>query len=57
MKEVFDTYDTTSQGVIKASLLGKILRTLGFNPRESDVQRALKEVDPQSKTTNPIDKS
>ncbi len=48
MKEVFDTYDTSNQGFIKTSLLGKILRTLGFNPLESDIQRVTKEVDPQS---------
>ena len=56
MKDVFDNYDTTGQGIIKTSMLGKILRTLGFNPRESDVQRVTKEVDPQSKTTASIDK-
>ncbi|CAF2632383.1 unnamed protein product [Rotaria sp. Silwood2] len=47
MKEVFDKYDTKSQGIIKTSLLGKILRTLGFNPLESDIQRVTKEIDPQ----------
>lgn len=57
MKDVFDTYDTTGQGIIKTSQLGKILRTIGFNPRETDVQRATKEVDPQSENTNPIDQS
>jgi Ca2+-binding EF-hand superfamily protein len=49
MKEVFDKYDTKSQGIIKTSLFGKILRTLGLNPLESDIQRVTKEVDPQSK--------
>lgn len=48
MKQVFDTYDTKNQGIIKVSLLGKILRSLGFNPRESDVQRVSKEIDPDS---------
>ena len=48
MKVVFDTYDTKGQGVIKTSLLGKILRQLGLNPLESDIQRVSKEVDPQS---------
>jgi Ca2+-binding EF-hand superfamily protein len=48
MKEVFDTYDTKNQGFIKTSLLGKILRTLGLNPLESDIQRIAKEIDPQS---------
>jgi Ca2+-binding EF-hand superfamily protein len=48
MKEVFDTYDTSNQGFIKTSLLGKILRTLGLNPLESDIQRITKEIDPQS---------
>ncbi len=50
MKEVFDTYDTRSQGIIKVNLLGKIFRTIGFNPLESDIQRVIKEIDPHSKT-------
>jgi Ca2+-binding EF-hand superfamily protein len=49
MKEVFDTYDTKNVGFIKTSLLGKILRTLGSNPHESDIQRITKEIDPESK--------
>ena len=48
MKDVFDTYDTTGQGIIKTSLFGKILRTIGLNPLESDLQRITKEIDPQS---------
>jgi len=49
MKDIFDTYDTKNQGFIKTSLLGNILRTIGFNPLESDIERATREVDPQSK--------
>ncbi len=49
MKDIFDTYDAKNQGFIKTSLIGNILRTLGLNPLESDVQRAMREVDPQSK--------
>lgn len=48
MKDIFDTHDAKNQGFIKTSLLGNILRTIGFNPLESDVQRATKQVDPQS---------
>ncbi|CAF0974970.1 unnamed protein product [Adineta steineri] len=47
MKEIFDTYDGDNQGFIKASNLGLILRTLGFNPRDSDLQRVGKEYDPE----------
>ena len=50
MKDVFDNYDTTGQGIIKTSQFGKILRLLGLNPLESDIQRITKEVDPQSTT-------
>lgn len=46
---MFDNYDAKNQGFIKTSLLGNILRTLGFNPLESDIQRATKQVDPLSK--------
>ena len=49
MKEIFDTYDTNNQGFIKASILGLILRTLGLNPRESDLKRVGREFDPESK--------
>ena len=49
MKDIFDTYDTKNEGFIKTSLLGNILRTIGFYPVESDVQRVTKEVDPLSK--------
>ena len=49
MKDVFDANDAKNEGVIKTSLLGNILRTIGFNPLESDIQRVMKEVDPQSK--------
>ncbi len=48
MKEVFDTFDKKNEGFIKTSLFGKILRTLGFNPLESDIQRITKEIDPES---------
>lgn len=48
MKEIFDTYDTNNVGFIKASTLGLILRTLGFNPREADLQRVAREYDPES---------
>lgn len=49
MKDVFDTYDTKNQGFIKTSQIGKILRTLGLNPRDSDIQRVSKEIDPENK--------
>ena len=48
MRDVFDTYDTKNQGFIKTSLIGNILRTLGYNPLESDIERTTKEVDPLS---------
>lgn len=48
MKDVFDNYDTNGQGIIKTSQFGKILRLLGLNPLESDIQRITKEVDPQN---------
>ena len=54
MKDVFDTYDTKNEGFIKASLLGDILRSIGFNPMDSDIQRVIKEVDPQSRQKRQI---
>ena len=50
---MFDSHDTKNQGFIKTSLLGNILRTIGFNPLESDIQRVTREVDPLSKILRP----
>jgi len=46
MKDIFDSYDTKNQGTIKTSQLGFILRTLGFNPLERDIQKVSREIDP-----------
>lgn len=51
MKDIFDANDQSNAGLIKASTLGFILCTLGFNPRESYLQRVSKEYDPESKPT------
>lgn len=48
MKDIFDSNDPKNQGFIKTSLLGDILRTIGFNPLDSDLQRVTREVDPLS---------
>lgn len=49
MKEVFDTHDADNTGIVRVSSLGKIFRSLGFNPLESDIQRIMKQVDPDGR--------
>jgi Ca2+-binding EF-hand superfamily protein len=54
MKDVFDKYDKHGQGIIKTSQFGTILRRLGLNPLESDIERVCKELDPYSKHSDMI---
>lgn len=48
MKDIFDANDSQNQGFIKTSQLGNILRLIGHNPLDADIERAMREFDPQS---------
>lgn len=45
-KEAFMLFDRRGDGKIESAQLGEVLRSLGLNPTQADVKKALKEVDP-----------
>eukprot|EP00730_Choanoeca_flexa_P019854 TRINITY_DN9709_c0_g1_i3.p1 TRINITY_DN9709_c0_g1~~TRINITY_DN9709_c0_g1_i3.p1 ORF type:complete len:141 (+),score=50.36 TRINITY_DN9709_c0_g1_i3:145-567(+) len=45
LKEIFDLYDLEADGYIKSSDLGNVLRALGHNPSELQLQELLSQVD------------
>ncbi|XP_028393348.1 myosin-2 essential light chain-like [Dendronephthya gigantea] len=46
LKDAIDLYDTVGDGKVDSMALADILRGIGENPTESDVQKFLKQVDP-----------
>ena len=46
LKDAIDLYDTVGDGKVDSLALADILRGIGENPTESDVQKFLKQVDP-----------
>lgn len=44
-REVFDLFDKNGDGFISGSELGMVLRALGQNPSEKDIQEALRQAD------------
>ena len=46
LKDAIDLYDTVGDGKVDSFALPDILRGIGENPTESDVQKFLKQVDP-----------
>jgi len=42
-------FDRRGDGKIESAHLGEVLRALGLNPTQADVQKALKEIDPSGK--------
>jgi len=44
IKDIFDLFDRDGNGVISSSELENVLKKLGKNPTETDVQNILKEV-------------
>ncbi|KAK3578512.1 hypothetical protein CHS0354_007765 [Potamilus streckersoni] len=45
LKEAFDVFDRDGDGCISAKELGIVMRSLGQNPMESEIQEMVKEVD------------
>lgn len=45
-KEAFMLFDRRGDGKIESSQLGEVLRSLGHNPTQAEVKKALNEVDP-----------
>ena len=46
LKDAIDLYDTVGDGKVDSYVLADILRGIGENPTESDVQKFMKQVDP-----------
>lgn len=46
LKDAIDLYDTVGDGKVDSNVLADILRGIGENPTESEVQKFLKQVDP-----------
>ena len=46
-KEAFMLFDRRGDGKIESAQLGEVLRSLGLNPTQADVKKALNEVDPK----------
>jgi len=44
-KSVFETFDTDNSGSISSDELGTIIRQLGQNPTQSELDEMIKEVD------------
>ena len=44
-------FDRKGDGKIDSTQLGEVLRSLGLNPTQADVKKALNEVDPTGKLT------
>eukprot|EP00761_Pharyngomonas_kirbyi_P012570 gb/GECH01012597.1/.p1 GENE.gb/GECH01012597.1/~~gb/GECH01012597.1/.p1 ORF type:complete len:148 (+),score=39.95 gb/GECH01012597.1/:1-444(+) len=47
-KEAFALYDRTGEGFIATSDIGTVMRSLGQNPTQSQVQTFMQEADPQN---------
>ena len=45
MQEVFSLFDKDGDGAITTKELGPVLRSLGFNPADSDVTKLLADYD------------
>lgn len=48
-KEAFMLFDRRGDGKIDSAQLGEVLRSLGLNPTQAEVHKALNEVDPSGK--------
>ncbi|KAL0482926.1 calmodulin, partial [Acrasis kona] len=46
-KEAFSLFDKDSDGAISTKELGTVMRALGSNPTQSELQDLIKELDPQ----------
>ncbi|KAK2166739.1 hypothetical protein LSH36_36g08049 [Paralvinella palmiformis] len=45
VQEVFSLFDKDGDGAISTRELGPLLRSLGFNPSDADIQKLTSEVD------------
>ena len=48
-KEAFNLYDKDKDGIIATQKLGRVLRAMGLNPTEIEIQEMIDEIDSESK--------
>ena len=48
-QEAFKLYDKDNDGIISIQKLGRVLRAMGLNPTEIEVQEMIDEVDSEGK--------
>ena len=48
-KEAFNLYDKDNDGIIATQKLGRVLRAMGLNPTEIEIQEMIDEVDSEGK--------
>lgn len=51
IREAFSLFDKEGAGTIKATDFAIVMRSLGHNPSEEDLENLVKELDPQEKGT------
>ena len=48
-KQLFTVLDVQGKGKLPVKLIGQALRSLGFNPRQSEIKKTIAEIDPDNK--------
>ena len=48
-KEAFNLYDKDKDGIIATQKLGRVLRAMGLNPTEIEIQEMIDEIDSEGK--------
>ena len=48
-KELFTILDVQGKGKLPVKLIGQALRTLGLNPRQSEIKKHIAKIDPENK--------
>jgi len=46
LRDNFGLYDTVGDGKVESSNIGQVLRSVGLNPTQAEVEKVMKEIDP-----------
>ena len=46
LRDNFGLYDTVGDGKVESSNFGQVLRSVGLNPTQAEVEKVMKEIDP-----------
>lgn len=46
LRDNFGLYDTVGDGKVESSKIGQVLRSVGLNPTQAEVEKVMKEIDP-----------